>query len=400
MRISEYFKLNRTQPYLDFVDINLATDIPVFIDPVAIRTLDNPFGTELVSLLQSFFDTVLKYVKNGQINEAKGLLASLSEGNEFHLGFSKGRSRGHGMGPGSANSIWDALTNSQAAQTGLLTDLEDSCLLICGIGRDMLSDAVCNILRGPLISYTHDMCDYYGIPMTPGIPSGNIWNPQEEKWESSFTELPVAFHKKIILVPKVLVRNKIIYNYDKYYNDYLLPVMQEDELSKRHSPLVQVLKDGRKKVTKRALKEKYGADKLAVISKTEEKPDVLLKYKDDMKEKSTLPLNHVDISCIQNTETPDWKELSTNLDSLQCGTENATAYENLIEKILSSLFYPSLSMPHKQTRIHNGRKRIDITYKNFAKNGFFYWLSRHYPCPLIFVECKNYGKDVGNPEID
>ena len=24
----------------------------------------------------------------------------------------------------------------------------------------------------------------------------------------------------------------------------------------------------------------------------------------------------------------------------------------------------------------------------------------HYPSPLIFVECKNYGKEAGNPEID
>ncbi|MFA6527283.1 MAG: hypothetical protein WCT20_02565, partial [Candidatus Babeliales bacterium] len=43
----------------------------------------------------------------------------------------------------------------------------DTCLLIHGIGTDMISDAICNIIRGPLISYTHDMCKYYDIPMEP-----------------------------------------------------------------------------------------------------------------------------------------------------------------------------------------------------------------------------------------
>jgi hypothetical protein len=54
----------------------------------------------------------------------------------------------------------------------------------------------------------------------------------------------------------------------------------------------------------------------------------------------------------------------------------------------------------KQHNIHEGRKRIDITYVNEARKGFFSWLSHHYTAPHIFVECKNYGKEVGNPEID
>jgi hypothetical protein len=33
-------------------------------------------------------------------------------------------------------------------------------------------------------------------------------------------------------------------------------------------------------------------------------------------------------------------------------------------------------------------------------NGFFAWLSKHYSAAHVFVECKNYGKEVGNPELD
>jgi hypothetical protein len=50
--------------------------------------------------------------------------------------------------------------------------------------------------------------------------------------------------------------------------------------------------------------------------------------------------------------------------------------------------------------IHDGRKRIDITYENISTSGFFNWVCKHYVAPLIFVECKNYSGDPGNPELD
>lgn len=69
------------------------------------------------------------------------------------------------------------------------------------------------------------------------------------------------------------------------------------------------------------------------------------------------------------------------------------------ERLLRTLD-PALSFPVKQDEIHDGRKRIDITYVNAARAGFFAWMSNHYPCSHVFVECKNYGKEVGNPELD
>jgi len=54
----------------------------------------------------------------------------------------------------------------------------------------------------------------------------------------------------------------------------------------------------------------------------------------------------------------------------------------------------------KQDNIHEGRKRIDITYVNDAKDGFFSWVARNHPASHVFVECKNYGKEIGNPEVD
>lgn len=59
-----------------------------------------------------------------------------------------------------------------------------------------------------------------------------------------------------------------------------------------------------------------------------------------------------------------------------------------------------MTNPRKQFEIHEGRKRIDLTYTNVAREGFFSWLSLHYPSSNIFIECKNYTRDLGNPELD
>jgi hypothetical protein len=111
-------------------------------------------------------------------------------------------------------------------------------------------------------------------------------------------------------------------------------------------------------------------------------------------------LEHPQIAKIEGTARPDWCDLEQRLRALPVGRDAASDYENLIEEIMSAVFYPSLCRPTKQHQIHQGRKRIDITYANEARTGFFAWLSRHFPSALVFVECKNYGREIGNPELD
>ncbi|PMY39314.1 MULTISPECIES: hypothetical protein [Pseudomonas] len=400
MRISEFYKLDRNQSQLDFVDVRLETDVPVFLDPTAIKSLESPWGNELSSLLQSFFETVLLNIKGGKDQVAQALLASLSERNEFHLGYSKGKSQGHAFGVKSAETVWGALSKSNASLTGLLEDLEDTCLLIEGVGPDMVSDAVSNILRGPLIKYTQDMCAYYGIPMSTGVVSGPIWDPVKGKWIDGYVTLPIAgSFGKVIFVPKILVRQKLSYKVDEYYRHYLLPEMQMAELKARTS-LVEVLRDGRERVTKKALMDKYGSDKLAIVNMTLKYPHALEDYREAKRDKSPPPLSHEAIADVESVDKPDWNALKSALMAIPTGNDSATAYENIIEKIFSSLFYPSLCNPTKQHSIHDGRKRVDITYTNEAKVGFFHWVGLHYPSSMIFVECKNYGKELGNPEVD
>lgn len=403
MRASKYFKLGRDQATLDFIDIPIDGDIPVFIDPEALRTLDTQWGRDCISLLQDFFETVLKAIRNGDHDRARQLLSQLNERNEFHLGFSKNRARGHALGPISAEKIWKSLIKSKAAVSGLVQDLEDTVLFVDGVGDDMLSDAICNIIRGPLIAYTNQVCDYYGIRMVANVNSGPVWNPRTERWEQSYVSLPKTKHGLLIFVPKVIARIKATYNANEYYRHYLLPTLQKYHKD-INSALVRTVRTGKNKgkkyVTKKDLYDKYGADKLTSANLTNDHPSALNKYRKAKRATPRRPLDHIAFAKLENVAPPDFNALLAAVKAISVGIKHAAVYEDAVEKFLSAYFYPSLVSPRKQHEIHEGRKRVDITYANAAQDGFFSWLAQHYPAPQVFIECKNYGKEVGNPEVD
>lgn len=397
-RVSKYFGLNRDQAALDFVDVPIGNDVPVFFDPSRLRAMDTIWANECKSLLQQFFNTLLQRVRANDKTGGVRMLEGLNERNEFHLGLSKGRSKGSGLGPTYARDMWDSLLKSKAGASGLLRDLEDACLFVEGVGPDRISDAVCNILRAPLIEYTQDMCRYYGIPMKPNIPSGPMWDVRKECWVDSFVELPITPFGKLLLVPKVAVRHRLVYDPQNYYTHYLLPVMQRYEKS-INSGLVEILKSGKPRVTKKSLKKVYGQDKVAIAEQSTKFPHALDQYRSDAVKKSQ-PISHTQLAEIENNPAPRFDLLLKAVTDTPVGNAFAGAYENAIESLLTALFYPSLCSPQKQDKLHQGRKRVDITYMNAANRGFFGWLATNYPAANIFVECKNYGKEIENPELD
>lgn len=145
MRVSEYFHLNRHQGELDFVDVDIRGDTRVYVDPRALRLLTTDWGQECVSLIQHFFRTVLDAIRRGDDARARSLLAGLREPNETHLGLSRDRARGSALGDGLAEDVWESLSETDAAVTGLLQDLEETALLVPGIDRDRISDIATNI---------------------------------------------------------------------------------------------------------------------------------------------------------------------------------------------------------------------------------------------------------------
>ncbi len=90
MRASDHYNLGRTQPSLEFVDVDIYGDDRLFVDPTAIRLLDTEWTNECAALVQDFFRTVLHAIRHGDGARARRLLRGLSEPNETHLGVSRG----------------------------------------------------------------------------------------------------------------------------------------------------------------------------------------------------------------------------------------------------------------------------------------------------------------------
>src|SRR5262245_60203156 len=100
MRLSAYYRLGRTQPSLDCVDIDVTGDVRVFVYPRALRLVPSAWADECVSLIQSFFRTLIAGIQADDDDRVQSLLGVLREPNETHLGHSSGRARGHGLGGG------------------------------------------------------------------------------------------------------------------------------------------------------------------------------------------------------------------------------------------------------------------------------------------------------------
>jgi hypothetical protein len=397
-RVSKVYKLNRSQATLDFVDVDVEWDTKVFISPRALTLMHTDWGDGCVTLVQNFFETVLQRIKDGDNAGAEALLQELREPNETHLGLSHAKSRGRALGDESAHDVWRALSESDAAKSGLVEDLEDTVLLIHGIGVDIVSDVTTNIIRGPLIEYTQEQCRQVGIPLMQGVPSGPMWHAGKRDWITQLVELPVPKDNKLLLVPKAIVRRTSLYDTQYYYRHYMLEHMRREEL-KAGSALVTMLKKG-PKVHKKDLIEKFGADKEAVIKQTIKHPSVLDKYREDTKAKPFNSLTHEEFQGVEGDKPVNWDALLLAVTSIPPGKETASQYEKAIEALLTALFYPDLVNPVYQSRLHDGRKIIDIRYTTMARAGFFEWLEKHYTIPYIFVECKNYGGKVSNPELD
>lgn len=400
MRVSEYYKLGRTQASLDFIDVDIVNDIELYIDPYSFEIMDNIFSNKCKYLINNYFQTLLEYIKINDIQSAKEILEKLNEPNETHLGMSIGESKGRGLGPYLASEILTTLQKSKAVTTGLLQNIEESSLIIEGISYDIISDMVTNIIRSELIEYTQNMCYYYNIPLEKNIASGPMWDPIKKEWYNSFVDLPLTNKKTLLLIPRAIVRKKTNYDIDEYYNHYVLDFLQTKEFAS-NSNLIKLLKNGNQLITKKSLKEKYGTDKKGVcVRETLRNPEILSIYREAKESIVSKPLEDEELIIIENSKHIDYQKILNELKIIPTGKKDADKYEKVIEELITALFSPDLMYPNLQHKIHEGRKRIDITYTNIAKDGIFYWIAMHRPASHIFIECKNYSVDLANPEYD
>lgn len=409
-RVSTYYKLNATQATLDFVDVRIVGDTPLFIDPLAISQIDAPWENSCTAAIQSYFQRVLDAISSGDKTKSIALLSQLSEDNSTRLGYSKS-SRGSGVGGGLAAELHDRLEASSAIKSGLIADIEDTALLIEGIGEDRISDLTTNIIREQLVQYTQAAAAYYGIKVEAKLSIGPYWNTHKAEWQQATADLPLPSRGgPLLLVPKSIVRRSLLADPGIYYRHYVLNYLRDQELASG-SGLVRVIKRSNTHwVAKKDVEAKYakkhgsnnsnpGVFKRINLDATVQNPDLMDRFKGNSRQ-NFAPINAEELAETTGTLQADLSALLKDVQDCKPGNGDSTRYERAVEKLLAALFYPHLIDPRRQTRIHNDRKRIDITYTNAAKTGFFNWVLNHYAAANIMVECKNYSRPVGNPEFD
>ncbi len=401
MRVSELFNLGVTQSGLDFVDVDPDTDVPVYVDPKAIRLQPGAWAEECRLQLQSYFDELLTAVRADDIFRLTQLIEPLvgpnGEPNETHLGVSSGKSQGRGLSRRQGDALINALARSKAASTGLLQDLEDSVLFIPGLGPDIISDVTTCVIRASLIDYTQHMCSFYNI-RTQLQETGPWWDVEGREWRDSHALLPRAAGDKLLLVPKSIVRVRFITDAGNFYRGYLRPHFVAEE-RRADSALIQVLRDGRRKPRLKAIERKYGTDKESMTREAVTRPQALAAYRDSITVEKFPPPPHATFAEL-GAPPVDFDELLEEVQAIKPGRGGATSYHRAVAALLTALFDSSLGNEKLETEIHEGRKRLDIRYDNIAGSGFFRWLSLHYPAATIPVECKNYSRDLANPELD
>lgn len=403
-KISEMFGISRSQNELDFVDIDISTDKQLFVDPYQLSKYSSPFAIEANKRINSFFTYLIELLIAKKYDKAFEIFSHVGEINETCLGMSKGKPTGRGIGQKNTEAIFKELIKSDAVKLKQMNSLEDLRLFVRGVDRDKISDMTSNIIKDLLIEYTQQQCELHNITLTPNTPSGLYWDYKTRSWRNCFTDMLVIEGKKYLLVPKLAVSYSNRYSSGVLYNEFSLTYLQEENIRNKTS-LVQFRKEknGYKEpfVTKKSIKK---------VHEEEIKKDELKDWLSNFIDANPKVFSNFKNETYKKEKNVNWEEdrakiakyLIDELQKIQKGSEEASKYHNTIICILEFIFFPHICNPSKECEIHEGRKRIDIVYDNSSQKGFFFDLMAKFniPANFIIVECKNYSKNVNNPELD
>lgn len=246
-----------------------------------------------------------------------------------------------------------------------------------------------------------------GFPLT-NASSGLYWDADRRSWEQCIYKRLIIDGKFILLTPKAIVSAGNIFSETNYYNEAILDYLKSYHLS-INSLLVQTTRDKkgniiRSFVTKKSIKEDF-SNQGVVINKNwiTEFSNNHHKVYSQFKQRVKQQYSSIDTREFSNEQIPLLVDTMIDiLKTIKEGKEGAEEYHDLIMGVCTLIFHPELSYPRKELEINDGRKRIDIVFSNRASKGIFSRLHSvlDIPCPSIIIECKNYSKEIANPELD
>lgn len=266
-----------------FVNVELAKDNTVWIDPMMMHMDKSEMGKRCCLIVQQYFSHLLKLAINNDYKMGYLYTKNFSEINETRLGYSRNKPNGLSGGEHLGNKIFDLIKDSNAIKTGMIGDIFDAEVMIEKLGVDKLSDFISNLILEELVLYTQEECMKYNIPLQDVLLKRKYWSYSNHKWVSNqILKLPFDFESNmaIIFIPKSFCENKSIYSYQKFYNKGMIPFLGKEAVSNRIRGLIRILKDKSIKPYYKMIKKQNPCNRDNVSKFISNHTDVYKEYKD------------------------------------------------------------------------------------------------------------------------
>lgn len=298
LKFSDEFNLKSVNGHadLEFIDINLEKDTKLFLDPSLIESNDDEWCKEANIILNNYFNNVFEAYKNKQNDVLYKLFSFGKEPNETFLGLSESEPKGKGNSAEGLIKVFEDILKRGLIEDKLIEKTMDLCVFVHDFAEDGMSDLVTNVLRKKLNEFTLEQCKIHGIPISDNkVEVGMAWNEITQSWEKIIDNVLLYKDKKILLVPKRIVRKNYIYSIDTYLNKKILEHRQEYHLKNNTSMTVfkkykngkeRIIPPSKKKLRKIELREISSKD--FVTNYTKRNPQLIEEFRKDMYSKSVL----------------------------------------------------------------------------------------------------------------
>jgi len=361
-RLTDFHKIFVDQQSVSFAIPFLDEDIPLYVDPFLLWKSPSMQDTSLHTSIIAAFNWIYRLGQGALREDAKRILVELSECQEAGLGQARDK-KGRRISLGKAEEILGVLDSIPDVQSQGVYHIEVIQLLVEGIGKDRISDFSCNLLKSFLIDYSIEQCRNLGIP-TSLSSIGAIYNASTCKFETEQVELPInpETSTPLLLIPKRWLRFVPWINFDNFYEHACVKTAPGVIPDKSQKPIL--LNFNRKN---------YGLVTDFIETKARQAIDCL---NDPLFKQIPITSARLKWSTIEKLPTGN-KERADKI------------YENNIEQILASLFYPHLDFAQGQSRTDSGVHIRDLIFYNNRKLDFLEEIIEQFGSRQIVFELKN-----------
>ena len=260
MHISQKFNLEiNGHKDIDFIDIDETLDTRLFIDPYVLQALPDELCLNACRCIDTFFQQVFQACHDQNRTRLRSLLEYASEPNETNLGMKSISNYGKGTTADELTSMFLEFYKIVRRNPYTESNPLALCMYIQNFDKDKMSDLITNILRKLLYDFTIEQSITWNMKLKPIEEFiGYYWDYNKLSWNKLYGNPLSVGHKNILLVPKVIVRSRYVFNVECYIKQYILKNIQQEHADNNTDMCTtKEYADGRKIIVPPSKKELY-----------------------------------------------------------------------------------------------------------------------------------------------